>query len=117
MSDAVKASDSIIEGLLGEALTQAAKAELIALCPYLELPVIKQVFFFFFDKYAEILIHKVAIISAFKVIDYETNKELQEYDNAKTVLLESIKSEDPEKIQKAKDELKARLSTLIRIRP
>lgn len=117
MSDAVRASDMIIEGLIGEALTQAAKAELLVLFPYLQLPIINQVFFYFFDKYAEILTRKVAIISAFKIIDYETNKELQHYDQARKELLESLKSEDPEKIQKAKDDLKARLSNLIRFRP
>lgn len=117
MSDAVKASDAIIEGLVGEVLYSAAKAELIALFPFLALPVINQVFFFFFDKYAEILTKKLATVSAFKIIDYETNKELKEYDSARKELLESVKAQDPEKIQKATDELKARLSNLIRIRP
>lgn len=117
MSEAVKASDYLIEGLLKETLYHVALAELIVAFPFLGLPIIKQVLTFFLDRYTTILTSKIAIIAAFKIIDAETDHEIKMLKGATLVLKQSIESKDPAEIEKAKNEFKNRLGILIRIIP
>ena len=117
MSEAVKASDYLIEGLLRETLFQFAEAEMTAIFPFLAIPGVRQVAFYFFEKYADVLLKKVAFLSASMIIEAEVNHEVKAVKEASKDYLASIKSQDPEQIKKAKDEFKKRLAVLLRVNP
>lgn len=115
MTDTVKASDLLIKGLINEVLLNAAEAEMIALFPFLGLPVIKNIFHYFASKYSEIIAEKLAIVAAFKIIDAESAADVKAYNQSVNQLQEAIKKGDPNEAELAKEEFKRRLAKLIHL--
>lgn len=113
-----EATDLAIESLKEYALKKAierAAIKLVALVPFLGVPIVNPVMLWFLAKYARILFEEGALLLHMGVIEVEVNREALAVKKARDDLRFYLERGNPQNIQKAKDEYKKRLSDLIRL--
>lgn len=123
----IENAESIIRVLIFEVAVKAAIASAISALPILGLPIIRQLFTLIVEKMAMLVFKELSRFVVFSIIDLKNESDLREYENAlgqlKTVLNTPAEHYDHGEegenakqleLQKAKDEYKKRLASLIR---
>lgn len=109
----VKTIDEIIHAAVCTVACDAAEAALFAAAPWLNLPVVKQIFDLLFSwlfKYVSAALEKLA---AFQIIDIQTHHENASYQSAVDGLQKAIASGDQKAIDAADQEFQDTLGRLI----
>jgi len=123
-------AESIIKTIIFEVAVKAAVASAITALPILGVIPLRQIFTFIVEKIANIVYKELSRFVVFSIIDFENEKDLKEYQeaviNLKKILEipadhydhgeEGINKKEIE-IEKAKQEYKKRLASVIRFKP
>lgn len=88
-------------------LVFGAEAAAKAYVPFLNLPVVSQVFDFLCARFGDLMYSNLAVGTTFLVLDFQTNEEKKAFSDAMTELAASRQTGDPDEharaLQKAKD--------------
>jgi hypothetical protein len=117
MADAVSTANSVISAV-GEVALQAGEAALIAQFPFLGLPVIKQVWEYIANKYAQAVLAELEKGSAAVIITADETAKGKAASAAAATLSKTQNNPKAtaEEKQRAKEDFKAKYSDLIRTR-
>lgn len=91
----------------------AGKAALRIYLPWLNWPIISQLFNLIVDRYGAMIDKEFQLGATFLIIDIQTDAEKRAYDEATDALKQAHSIGDTDAIQKAKDEYKKKLAELI----
>lgn len=103
----------IVETVVNGAIT-SAKALALVQAPWLNWPVVKQVFDYLMGKISTALIKAMGDYSTFVIIDLQTSAQRDAYLRAMDALKAADAAGDPNAIDEALKEARARLGNLIR---
>lgn len=106
--------DEIIHQAIFNVALTAAEMELIAVAPWLKLPIVSQVFDFTMKQLAGLLYQKMVLIVNFDIIDFKTQAEKNAYAKAELALRAAHLSGDLYALAQATDDFKAALCALVR---
>jgi uncharacterized membrane protein required for colicin V production len=109
--------DGIIHSILFDVVLRATIMRIVAMIPFLGLPIINPVFAFIVGKFAGILFVEMQKAVAFKVIDLQIGAQKDAYNEAVVELKAAIEEKNAEEVEKAKAEFKKRLQDLIHLEP
>lgn len=105
------------QDLVYEVLKKAAISKMLVAFPFLNIPVIKQIFTFFTDKLLDKFYETLKEKQAFFIIDFKTQRELNEYNDALNELETTLGTTNDEgKINEARENFEKRLGDLISFR-
>lgn len=111
--------EKVIRSLIFDVVLGAALKSISAAIPFLNLPVINQIFVFIVTKVAGVLYDEMSRYVKFTLIDIRTNAEKEAYEKAVAELkvVHDAPQKTPEEIARAKEKFKSTLRDLIRIKP
>lgn len=123
-------AEKIIKHLIFDVAVKAAVASAISAAPLLGVPVIRPIFTFIVERVANLVYTELSRFVVFSIIDLKNETDLKNYQDA-VKQLETILETPPEhydhgedgihkkeiEIEKAKEEYKKRLASLIRFNP
>lgn len=114
--DPLKTIEAKVSHSIFDIAIEAAIKAAIAYVPFLGVPIIKQLFTFCVEKFASLLYTQTELAVSFIVVDLKVNKQSDEYREAVSQLSLAIATQkSPEEIERAREEFKARLRTLINL--
>lgn len=117
MSGATNLVDKIIKVLIYDVAVNAAVEAAVVEVPILGLPVVKQVFSFLVGRFADLVYAQLEPAVVFSIIEFQTDKERQAYQNSIMQLQTALNGGSLETINQAKESFKSNLRDLIRVRP
>jgi hypothetical protein len=123
-------AERIIKYLIFDVAVKAAVASAISAAPLLGIPIIRPIFTFIVEKTANLIYKELSRFVVFSIIDLKNETDLKNYQEAvrqlETILdtpaeyfdhgIEGVNKKELE-IEKAKEEYKKRLASLIRFNP
>ncbi len=105
--------DQIIQGLIFDVGVRAAIAYATAQLPFLSFPIIKQLFAWAVGKLASAIYVQLENQIAFSVINFQTDKQKNDYMDAIAALMIATNSGDKNAIDKATTDVRSTLGSLI----
>lgn len=123
-------AEKVVKTLIFDVAVKAAVASAIAAVPLLGAPVIRQIFTFIVEKTATLIYKELSRFVVFSIIDFKNEADLKNYQEASKTLgiametpaehydhgAEGVNKRELE-IEKAKEEYKKKLASLIRFNP
>jgi len=114
--DPLKTIEAKVSHSIFDVAIEAAIKAAIVYVPVLGAPIIKQLFTFCVEKFASLLYTQTELAVSFIVVDLKVNKQSEEYRAAVSELSTAIvEQKSPEEIERAREEFKTRLRTLINL--
>lgn len=104
--------DAIIKKLVLETVLGIVKDKLIALFPWLGIPILSQIFGLILSKLGGMLVDEIGRVVSFAAIDSQANSDNDAYKKEVVNLKAAIDSNDEAQIAKAKADFKASLRKL-----
>jgi hypothetical protein len=89
--------------------TTAARAYV----PFLNFPVVSQLFSFFAGKFGDLMYQEMALATTFAVIDFQTSHERDAFTEAMEALRAAKTAGDPDAISKARQDAKDKFDRLV----
>lgn len=105
--------EEVIHNLLFDVVLKAVMARLVQAIPFLGFPIINPLVGFLLGKLVGIFYEELSRFVSFKLIDFKTEKQKNEYNESVEVLKKAVESQDEESIKRAKEEMRAKLRDLV----
>lgn len=115
MATASDVIDGIVHDVLFGVVLKAVVDKIIVAVPFLAWPVINPVFMFILTQFVTLFYNEMEKVVNFSIIDIQIGIQKQEYDNAVNQIQGVLAKPQatPEEIEKAKNDFKNSLSTIV----